>query len=167
VPCGNLRWQEEGVNALVSDPDKPEWVVTPSAPAHFSRTVRSGTFRLSEDGTLEGTVKIAYMGHEMVVRRAQHHRESIEKRQKDIEEDVARRLPGAEVTAVNIVHPEGVAPLIYSYNVKVPGYAVRTGKRLFVAPAFFQRNTLQLFPNSERQYHLYFDFAWSEPAPVS
>ena len=64
-----LRWQEEGVNRLVGDPDKPEWVTTPIPPASDSKTVRTGTFRLSEDGALEGDVKIAYMGHPMIVRR--------------------------------------------------------------------------------------------------
>ena len=162
VPFGMLRWQEEGVAALVGDPGEAVLMATPVTPASDSKIVRNGKFQLSENGTLEGTVKVAYLGHQMEVRRAEHHRESLEKRKKEIEEDVARRLPGAEVTTVDIEHPDGVEPLIYTYHVKVPGYAQRTGKRLFIAPAFFQRNTVQRFPNSERLYDLYFDFAWSE-----
>ncbi len=66
---------------------------------------------------------------------------------------------GAEVADINIDHPEGVDPLIYTYWVKVPGYALRDPVRaLFFAPAFFQHNTLQRFPNRERLHNIYFDF---------
>jgi hypothetical protein len=162
VPFGMLRWQEEAVNALIADPDKPEWVSTQITPASQSKIVHAGKFRLSEDGTLEGDVKVSYQGHQMVVRRAEQEQESIEKRKKDYEEGIMKRLPGAEVSNLNIENPEGSEPLIYTYHVKVPGYASRTGRRLFLEPAFFQHNTLQLFPNGDRKYGVYFDYPWSE-----
>jgi hypothetical protein len=44
----------------------------------------------------------------------------------------------------------------------VPGYAHRTGKRLFLQPAFFQRGLNPLFSASTRQYPVYFHYPWLE-----
>jgi len=162
LPMGMLRWQEESANALVADPKEPEWVPVQASPAAASKSARTGRFTLSEDGTLEGDVKIVYTGHEMIERKRLHALDSMEKRQKQIEESLTARLPGADVTGVEIKNAEGVKPLVYSYHVKVPGYAQRTGKRLFLPPAFFQRNMLQRFSSSDRKYAVYFDYCWSE-----
>jgi hypothetical protein len=55
-----------------------------------------------------------------------------------------------------------VKPFIYAYHVRVPGYAERTGKRLFLRPAFFQYGVGPLFPTSERKNNVYFHYPWSE-----
>jgi hypothetical protein len=44
----------------------------------------------------------------------------------------------------------------------VPAYATRTGKRLFLQPAFFQKGTSPLFPTTERRHEVYFHYPWSE-----
>ena len=43
----------------------------------------------------------------------------------------------SDIRIENVTDP--VKPFIYAFHVKVPGYAQRTGKRLFLQPAFFQR----------------------------
>jgi len=77
------------------------------------------------------------------------------------------RLGGVEISDVKI---ENVAaddkPFAYSFRVRVPGYAQRTGKRLFVQPAFFQRGAGPLFPTSARRYDVYFHYPWSEEDSV-
>ena len=59
---GMLRWQEEGTAALVSDPKEGIMVSTPYSDAGRSKRIRRGTFKLLEDGTLEGTVQYSYTG---------------------------------------------------------------------------------------------------------
>jgi hypothetical protein len=49
----------------------------------------------------------------------------------------------------------------------VPGYAQRTGKRLFLEPAFFQKGIGALFSASTRRYPIYFHFSWSEEDKVT
>jgi hypothetical protein len=44
----------------------------------------------------------------------------------------------------------------------VPGYAERTGKRLFLQPAFFQKGVGPMFPTSNRQHDVYFHYPWME-----
>jgi outer membrane protein OmpA-like peptidoglycan-associated protein len=53
-------------------------------------------------------------------------------------------------------------PLVCSYNIRVPGYAQRTGKRLFLQPSFFEHGESALFPNADRKYDVYFHYPWSE-----
>src|SRR5205814_8284317 len=49
-----------------------------------------------------------------------------------------------------------------AYRVRVPGYAQRTGKRLFLQPAFFQKGIGALFATSERKHDIYFHYPWRE-----
>ncbi|HEU0253253.1 MAG TPA: hypothetical protein VFR12_09505, partial [Pyrinomonadaceae bacterium] len=53
-------------------------------------------------------------------------------------------------------------PLTFSYKVRFPGYAQRTGKRLFLQPAFFQHGMGPMFATNGRKYPIYFHYAWSE-----
>ncbi|HXM34102.1 MAG TPA: DUF3857 domain-containing protein, partial [Pyrinomonadaceae bacterium] len=63
VPHGMLRWQEEGEDALLSDPKEPIWIKTPLSPPERSKQRRIAKMRLSEDGTLEGDIRMEYYGH--------------------------------------------------------------------------------------------------------
>jgi hypothetical protein len=60
-----------------------------------------------------------------------------------------------------------IKPFVCSYHVSIPGYAQRTGKRLFVQPAFFQYGEKARFPTSERRHPIYFNYAWSEEDTVT
>ena len=57
-------------------------------------------------------------------------------------------------------------PFTYSFHVRVPGYAQRTGKRLFIQPAFFQRGQAELFSAAARKNLIYFSYPWSEQDEV-
>jgi hypothetical protein len=48
------------------------------------------------------------------------------------------------------------------YHIKVPGYAQRTGKRLLLMPAYFQAGTPTRFPESTREFPVYFHYPWCE-----
>src|SRR5947208_12093797 len=63
VPYGMLRWQEEGQQALLSDPKEPTFINTPLSGPEKSKLKRVAKLRLSEDGTLEGDVRVEYYGH--------------------------------------------------------------------------------------------------------
>lgn len=60
---GMLSWQEEGQKALITDPKAPVWVDIPLTTSEKSREKRTGTFKLLEDGTLEGEARIEFSGH--------------------------------------------------------------------------------------------------------
>src|ERR1051325_5905499 len=75
IAPGMLRWQEEGVDALIVDKDQV-WVRTPVTDAQKSKEKRSAKLRLDENGTLEGDVTIEYTGHFAVEHKVQKVHES-------------------------------------------------------------------------------------------
>ncbi|HEV3469129.1 MAG TPA: DUF3857 domain-containing protein [Pyrinomonadaceae bacterium] len=167
VPFGMLRWQEEGVTALLSDPKEPSFVTTPVSGPEKSLERRTGKFKLDADGTLEGDVRIEYTGHLAADRKELNDDDSPEEREETLRETFTSRMGGVEITDIKI---ENVAaddkPFAYSFHVRVPGYAQRTGKRLFIQPAFFQRGLGPLFPTAARRHDVYFHYPWSEEDTV-
>lgn len=168
VPFGMLRWQEEGQQALVSDPKEPFFLQTPISPAAKSRRKRTAKLRLTEDGTLEGEVRVEYTGHVAAEHKELNDDDSAIEQEQSVIDQLKGRMSTGEVSEVrieNVVDP--VKPFVYSYRVSVPGYAQRTGKRLFLQPAFFQFGVGNLFATSERRHALYFRYPWSEEDAVS
>jgi len=74
----------------------------------------------------------------------------------------------AQVTNISIENvTDPLKPYVYKYHIMVPGYAQRTGKRLFLQPAFFQFGVSPLFTTSSRQHSIYFNYPWSENDEVT
>jgi hypothetical protein len=168
ISYGMLRWQQEGLQALVTDPKDPVFVSTPVAPAEKSVIKRTAKLRLSEDGTLEGEVRIEYTGHAGVERKSDNDEDSPAEREETLREIVKRQMSTAELADIRVENvTDPVSPFVYAYRVRVPGYAQRTGKRLFLQPAFFQKGVGTLFPTSARKYSVYFRYPWSEEDTVS
>lgn len=168
VPFGMLRWQEESQEALLSDPKNPVWVKTPLASPDKSKLKRIAKLRLSEDGTIEGDVMIEYTGHLSVERKEWDDDDSPAQREETLRESMKSRMSTAELSKIQIENvTDPVKPFIYKYHIQVPGYAQRTGKRLFLQPAFFQSGLRPLFSTSSRQHAVYFSYPWSEEDDVS
>jgi hypothetical protein len=53
-------------------------------------------------------------------------------------------------------------PLVYQYKIRVPNYAQKTGKRLFLQPGFFEYGAAPMFSTATRKYDIYFHYPWSE-----
>jgi hypothetical protein len=72
-------------------------------------------------------------------------------------------MSAAEISNIKIENvTDHERPLIFSYHVRFPGYAQRTGKRIFLQPAFFQYGRGPLFATASRKYPIYFHYPWSE-----
>ena len=167
VTPGMLRWQEEAVDALITDESSPFWIKTPLSPPVKSKETRVATLRLDEDGTLEGDVSIESTGHFAVEGKEQNDDDSANQREETLKDGVKSRLSTAEVTNIVIENvTDSAKPLVYKYHVRVPGYAQRTGKRLFLQPAFFEKGIGPLFTTSTRKYPIYFHYPWSEEDKV-
>lgn len=163
VPYGMLRWQEEGQQALLSDPKEPAFIMTPLSGPEKSVEKRLGTFKLSADGTLEGDVRIEYTGHLAADYKEYNDDDSPAEREETLRERLRARMGGVELTDIKVDNvSDPVEPFVYSFHVRVPGYAQRTGKRLFLQPAFFQKGLGPLFPTAARRHDVYFHYPWSE-----
>lgn len=164
---GMLRWQEEGVDALITGPT-PVWARTPLSPPEKSVERRTANLRLDESGTIEGDVTVEYTGHLAVENKAFNDDDSPNRREETLKEAVKRRLSTAELSNIvieNVTDP--ARPFVYKYHVRVTDYAQRTGKRLFLQPAFFEKGILPLFVAGTRKYPIYFHYPWSEKDTVT
>lgn len=165
---GMLRWQEEGVLALISDPKEGFFAKT-----QFSEPVRSvdrrrGTFKLSEDGTLEGVVEYEYSGHAGHAEKTFYEDKTPAQREEEWKQSLQQRLSTAEITGFEMKDADDAGkPIVITHKISVPGYATRTGKRILLQPAFFQRNQAPRFAESTRQWPVYFEYGWEEDDEVT
>jgi len=168
VSRGMLRWQEEGEDALLSDPKEPIWVQTPMSGPEKSVEKRTGTFRLADDGTLEGDVRIEYTGHLSADKKNFNDDDSPQQREETLRDMVKAQISTAEVSDIKIENvTDPIKPFTYSYHVRVSGYGQRTGKRIFFQPGFFSHGAGPLFSSNNRQYDVYFHYPWSEKDEVT
>ncbi len=163
VPYGMLLWQEEGQDALISDPKEPAFVKTPISGPEKTVETRTGKFKLDEEGTLEGDVRIEYTGHMAAELKEFNDDDSPAEREETLKNKFKSRMGGVEMSDIKIENvTDPVKPFVYSFHIKVPAYAQRTGKRLFLQPAFFQHGLNAVFTTSARKNDIYFHYSWSE-----
>lgn len=164
---GMLVWYEEDVWALLVGARQHSWAKTPLTGHEQSLTKRTGKFKLSEDGTLEGDVAIELNGQAAVVDRLDLYDKDAAARDQEVQDDFKRRVATGEITAVSIENLNDISkPLVYRYKVRVPGYAQKTGKRIFFQPGFFEYGVGPTFSSPTRKYDIYFHYPWAEKDEV-
>ena len=163
IPAGMVDWDEEGMPALVLDSKEPVLVnIPPSEPANTVMD-RQAKLKLNEDGSLEGSVTMALTGHRSVRTKGMLQRLSDAKREENVKEELRALHGEADVTNIKVENvTDPLKPLIYKYDIKVVGYAQRTGKRLFFQPNFFAHGMQPRFSSSTRKHHVAFRFAFTE-----
>jgi hypothetical protein len=167
LPFGMLPWQAEMEDALIGDPKEAFFAKTPLSPPDKSLERRTAHLKLLEDGTLEGDVRIEYTGHLANDKKEYNDDDSQQQREDTLRDMVKNRLSTAEISDIKIENvTDPIKPFAYVYKVRVPGYAQRTGKRLFLQPAFFQHGVSPLFSTSDRRNNIYFSYPWSEDDTV-
>ncbi|HEX8128913.1 MAG TPA: DUF3857 domain-containing protein [Pyrinomonadaceae bacterium] len=168
MPFGMLTWQAESQDALITDPKEPTFVQTPLSPAEKSLEKRTAKLKLDAEGTLEGEVRIEYTGHLGKDKKEYNDDDTPAQREATLRSQIKAKMSTAEVSDVQVENvTDPVKPFVYAYRVRVPGYAQRTGKRLFLQPAFFQRGANPLFPTTQRHNSVYFNYPWSEQDNVT
>lgn len=160
LPFAQLNWFNCHTMALVSNPKEAEVVEVVSPPSSFSRRDRKGNFTLDTDGTLEGDVVITYTGLFAAQRRPDFENQSAEERTTSLRESLQATLKLAEVSEVEIENAvDAEADLRLKFHLRVPEYAERTGSRLFLLPAVFQKNLHPIFDAPTRSTMIMFPYA--------
>lgn len=166
---GMLSWNEEGQMALITDSKELIWQKIPLAPAEKSMEKRSGKFKILEDGTLEGEARIEFTGHAGSRQKMSNRGDSPTAQEKNLKDLIKSNILGtAEVDSISIENardPE--KPIVYTFKIRVPGYASRTGKRIFFQPNVFERSSKPRFVSSSRQSDVYFSYPFSEQDDIT
>ncbi len=164
VPFGMMSWVEENQVALIPDSKELIWKEIPLSESGSSMEKRSGTFAISEDGTLSGEGRVEFTGHQAFMQKMLNRDESASAREERLKSFVRSSISGSaeiEKFAIeNVNDPE--KPLVYTFKVKVPGYAVKTGRRLFFQPNVFDHSSQPRFTANARKYDVYFPFPFAE-----
>jgi hypothetical protein len=165
---GMLGWPEESQETLITDPKEPIWAKTATSGPEKSLARRTAKLQLLEDGTLEGDVRIEYTGHQAFDKKEYNDDDSPAQREETLRNTVKARMSTAEISNIKIENvTDPIKPFIYSYRIRVPGYAQRTGKRIFLQPGFFEHGRNPLFSGSERKHPVYFHYPWLEEDEVT
>ncbi len=163
LPYGMLVWYEEDVWALLVGENNYSWVKTPLSGTDKNLAKRTGKFKLLDDGTLEGDVRLELSGQTGLDYRLENYDESADKLEDNIKAEVKHRASTAEISNVRVENlNEPGKPLAYSYKVRIPNYAQKTGKRLFFQPEFFEYGENPVFSTADRKYDIYFHYPWTE-----
>jgi hypothetical protein len=167
VPYGMLPWKHEGLKALLTDAKEPTFVDLPISAPEKSLEQTIGQFKLNEEGTLEGDAYIEFTGHRAAYMKEENDDESPDKREEILKTIIKKHLGAAEVSNIKIENvTDPFKPFTYSFHIKVENYATRTGKRLFLQPAFFQFGEAAFFTNAQRKYPVYFEYPYVETSHV-
>jgi hypothetical protein len=164
APFGMLNWSEEAQTTLITDGKEPIWAKTPLTSAENSKEKRTGKFKLLEDGTLEGEARLEFTGHRAIYHKRYNDSDSQAVRESTLKDFIRQNILGSadvqDFTIENVTDPE--KPFVYTFKIRVPGYASRTGKRLFFQPNVFERSAKPRFGSNTRKYDVYMSYPWSE-----
>ena len=163
VPYGMLAWNEEDTAVLLLGYKDYITTITPISGTDKSMAKRTGKFKLLEDGTLEGNVKIEYTGQLSYENKMDNYESSANKREEDLKDAIKGQFSTAEISNISIENvTDSQKPFTYAYKIRIPNYAQRTGKRIFLQPGFFEFGKNPLFSSATRKYPIYFHYPWAE-----
>jgi transglutaminase-like putative cysteine protease len=160
---GDMFWHDQETVAMLIGTRNHLWVKTPLIEHGKSLSKRSGKFKLLEDGTLEGNVQFEFTGNPAISRREDGFSDSANKREEDFKEEIKSKISTAEITAMSVENfKDASKPLTYAFKVRIPNYAQKTGKRLFLQPGFFEYGSGAAFSSATRKYDIVFPYPWAE-----
>ena len=102
IPYGMLSWNEENTSALLLGYKDYVTTVTQRSGVDKSVAKRTGRFKLLEDGTLEGDVKVEYTGQIGYEEKLNNYKNSVNKREDDLKDQIKSQISTAEIS--NISH---------------------------------------------------------------
>ena len=168
LPYGMLTWYEEDTWAMLVAEKNYIWQQTPITDYARSAAKRNAKFKLLEDGTLDGDVRVEYNGQTALTYRMENYEESANKRDENLKDEIKARISTAEVSDIKIENlTDSSKPLIQQYKIRIPGYAQKTGKRLFLQPGFFEYGSQSPFSSATRKYDIFFKYPWAETDKIS
>jgi len=159
---GMLAWFMEGEDALVLDPEKPEFARTPLDPPESTVVARSARIRLASDGSAEGAIRSEYRGHQGSEMHERYDELAPDARVALYRKDLPANMKTFEFDSVLIEGADDpLQAIVERAAVQIPAYAQPIGDRLLVPLSFFEWNAEPVFSTSTRRLPVFFPYAWS------
>lgn len=157
-PFGQLNWLRSGVMGLRPNKDGGVFITTPQPVSTEAVINRTGAFKLDEEGSLKGTMKVTFSGLEALRRRLSTIESDEAGRRKEIEDEIKKSLPASAMVKLgSITGWTGFdQPLVAEATVEVQGYAIPAGRRLLLPTNLFQAQDTNPFPHAARIHPVYF-----------
>lgn len=155
-PYGLLDWRYSGSKGLRQTADGTAIVGTSLPNYNQAQIQRTAHLQLTEQGKVEGTLKVGFSGLEAMDRRQKANETDDAGRKKLLEDEVRRWLPGeSEVTLVGAPNwTDTEARLSAEFKISSP-LALGAGKRWLIPVHIFQVNGKPVFPASDRVNPIY------------
>jgi hypothetical protein len=162
LPYATPHWRNTGTGVLIPAPKDATVIAIQPAPPEVSPLKRKAVFALDADGTLEGDVTVEYDGHQAYSKKWTLHDKGATELTEYIRDEIRENLPLSELTEVKVENAANpLAPLKIAFHLRVPEYADRTGSRLFLQPAVFQKNIPTPLAEKSRRTAVAFNYAYS------
>lgn len=160
TPFGYLPWSETGVHGLKLDKDGGTWVQTSMPESAASRVERKANLKLNDTGSLEGKLTVTFSGLDALWRRLEEKHEDALHRKNFLEDEIKSYVPvGIDVELTNKPDWESSSKTFEAeYDLKVPGWASGSGRRLFLPAGLFGGPERHVFEHSDRVHPIYFHY---------
>ncbi|HUN63370.1 MAG TPA: DUF3857 domain-containing protein [Candidatus Sulfotelmatobacter sp.] len=169
VPYGLLPWEETDAKGMKLDKEGGTWIQTSLPESAASQIQRTADLKLSDQGALEGSVKLTYTGLEGWIRRVSERNEDDEARKKYLEDELKSYVPvGMDVELSNQPDWKNTEPpLVAEFHVKIEGWVSAAGRHAMLPVGIFAAPEKQIFSLTERTYPVYFRFPFQKRDDVT
>jgi hypothetical protein len=162
-PFGMLDWRHANTSGFRQTANKPEEAETPQIQFNQAMVQRLGRFTLTENGHIQGTLRVGFFGVEAMRRRQQGARTDSAGRDKMLLDELKTWFPSnAEISLDHIAQwdmPE--LPLVAEIKVDSP-IVTAAGTRGLLPLNIPHFNRSPVFTSSARKNIIYFEHAYRE-----
>jgi hypothetical protein len=135
TPVGNLRSALQGSYGTVAAGAASQIIALPVLDPNSNGTEQKGSFTLSSDGTLAGSIDSSHTGPEGAFFRRFLKKTDTKEQREDWEKHVAATLPAVTLDAFQFVQPDALdKPIEFHYKVTARQYSHQAGPLLLVRP---------------------------------
>jgi hypothetical protein len=160
TPFGMLPWAETSCQGLKLDKDGGTWIMTSLPESSDSQIERKADLKLTQEGSLEGKLKVTYSGLEAAELRVEERNQDDTTRKKLLEDLVRYSVPAAiEVELTN--KPDWSSTdekLVAEFDFKVPGWVSGAGSHALMPVGIFGAPEKHLYEHTTRVHPLYYHF---------
>ena len=147
--------------ALLIDEDGGHIVRTPTYKTTDNLQIRKVDAVINDQGTLSAKVVTRFTGLQQDDMHSLMHTATQEEKKRYLNNTLS--LPTYSVENFEYTETKGLLPEVFEkLTITSPNYANITGRRLFIAPNFFNKSSSKLLENSDRKYDMQFNSSYRD-----